>query len=125
MQLMGIGVLTWITFLPVLGMVLVLLIPKEQRNSIRWTSLAITLVQLVLAVVIFMRFDRGMAGINSEAGMQFIEKASWIDIQSVAWFGRIHIEYFLGIDGLSVTMVILTALISAVAALSSWNIDTA
>jgi len=119
MQLTGIGVLTWITFLPVIGMVLVLLIPKEQRNAIRWTSLGITLLQLILSIVIFTRFDRGMAGINSEAGMQFIEKAAWIDIKSVAWFGRVHIEYFMGIDGLSVTMVILTALTSSVAAISS------
>lgn len=123
MQLMGIGILTWITFLPVAGMVLVLLIPKEQRDAIRWTSLAITVVQVILSLVIFAKFDRGMAGINTEAGMQFVEKATWIDIKSIAWFGRIHIDYFLGIDGLSVTMVILTALISAVAALSSWSIE--
>jgi NADH-quinone oxidoreductase subunit M len=123
MQFMGIGILTWITFLPVLGMVLVLMIPKDQRSTIRWTALGITLLQLVLAVVIFMRFDRGMAGINTVAGMQFVEKATWIDIKGLSWFGRIHIDYFLGIDGLSVTMVILTALISSVAALSSWNIE--
>jgi NADH-quinone oxidoreductase subunit M len=123
MQFMGIGILTWITFLPVLGMVLVLMIPKEQRTTIRWTALGITLLQLVLAVVIFSRFDRGMAGINTVAGMQFVEKATWIDIKGLSWFSRIHIEYFLGIDGLSVTMVILTALISSVAALSSWTIE--
>ncbi len=123
MQLMGIGVLTWLTFLPVLGMVLVLLIPKDQKDAIRWSSLIVTLIQLLLSIGIFMKFDRGMAGINSEAGMQFVEKATWIDIKSIAWFGRIHIDYFVGIDGLSVTMVILTALISAVAILSAWNIE--
>jgi NADH-quinone oxidoreductase subunit M len=119
MQLMGIGVLTWLTFLPVLGMVLVLLIPKDQKDAIRWSSLIVTLIQLLLSIGIFMKFDRGLAGINSEAGMQFVEKASWIDIKSIAWFGRIHIDYFVGIDGLSVTMVILTALISAVGTLRS------
>src|SRR5512135_3451280 len=104
-------------------MVLVLLIPKERRDLIRWTSLAATIVQVALAVVIFSRFDRGLAGINTQAGMQFVEKASWIDIKSVAWFGRIHIEYLLGIDGLSVPMVLLTALISCIATISSWNIE--
>ncbi len=121
--LLGIGILTWITFLPVVGMVIVLLLPKESRDAIRWTSLAITVMQVVLAIVIFMRFDRSLAGINTEAGMQFVEKATWINIQSVAWFGRIHIEYFLGIDGLSVVMVLLTALVSFIATISSWTID--
>lgn len=121
--LLGIGILTWITFLPVVGMVIVLLLPKESRSAIRWTSLGFTVLQVILAVVIFMRFDRALAGINTEAGMQFVEKATWIDIQSVAWFGRVHIEYFLGIDGLSVVMVLLTALISCIATISSWTID--
>ncbi len=120
---LGIGILSWITFLPVLGMVFILMMPKDQRDAMRWTALGMTLVQVVLAVIIFMKFDRGMAGINSAEGMQFVERASWIDIRSVAWFGRIHIEYFLGIDGLSVTMVLLTALISCVATISSWTID--
>ncbi|MBI4535974.1 MAG: NADH-quinone oxidoreductase subunit M, partial [Ignavibacteriae bacterium] len=125
MEILGIGVLTWITFLPIMGMVLVLMIPKEQRDAIRWTSLAFTAVQLVLAVIVVMKFDRSMAGINTQEGMQFVERAAWIDIKSVAWFGRIHIEYLMGIDGLSVTMVLLTALISFIAVISSWTIDKA
>jgi NADH-quinone oxidoreductase subunit M len=123
LTIFGIGILTWITFLPVVGMVLVLLIPKEQKGAIRWTSLIATILQLVIAVLIFMRFDRGMEGINTQAGMQFVEKMSWIDVKSIAWFGRVHIEYFLGIDGLSVAMVLLTALISFIACISSWTID--
>jgi NADH-quinone oxidoreductase subunit M len=123
MEILGIGVLTWLTFLPVAGMIIVLMLPKEQRDTIRWTSLFVTAVQLLLAVIVVSRFDRGMAGVNTLTGMQFVEKATWIDIQSVSWFGRIHIEYLLGIDGISVTMVLLTALISFVAVISSWTID--
>ncbi len=121
--LLGIGILTWITFLPVVGMVIVLLLPKNGKDAIRWTSLGITVLQVILAVVIYSRFDRSMAGINSVAGMQFVETGTWIDIPSVAWFGRVHIEYFLGIDGLSVVMVLLTALVSFIATISSWKID--
>ncbi len=122
-SLFGIGILSWMTFLPILGMVVVLLLPKEQRDAIRWTSLAVTVVQVVLAVLIFTRFDRGLAGVTSQAGMQFVEKANWIDIKSVAWFGRIHIEYLVGIDGISVVMVLLTALVSCIATISSWPIE--
>jgi NADH-quinone oxidoreductase subunit M len=121
--ILGFGILSWITLLPVLGMVVVLLLPRQQLSAIRWTALLMTVLQLVLAAIIFARFDRGMAGINTQAGMQFVEKASWIDIKSVAWFGRVHIEYLLGIDGLSVVMVLLTALISFVAVISSWTIE--
>jgi NADH-quinone oxidoreductase subunit M len=115
--ILGIGILTWITFLPVVGMVAVLLLPKGSINAVRWTSLGFTVVQVILAVIIFTRFDRTMAG------MQFVEKGTWIDVKSVAWFGRVHIEYFLGIDGISVVMVLLTALISCIAAISSWTIE--
>ncbi len=120
---LGIGVLTWMTFLPVLGMGVVLLLPKDRSTAIRWTALVVTLLQLVLAVFLFTRFDRTLPGISSQTSMQFVEKARWIDVQGVSWFGRVHIEYLLGIDGLSIVMVLLTALISWIAVISSWNIE--
>src|ERR1051326_1336273 len=123
MNFLGIGILSWMTFLPVAGMVVVLALSREKANAIRWTSALVTAVQLVLAVVIYLKFNRGMAGINTQEGFQFVEKASWIDVKSVSWFGRIHIDYLMGIDGLSVLMVILTALISFVAVFASWGIE--
>ena len=123
LKILGIGILTWLTFLPVVGMGIVLMLPKDSKGAIRWTSLAFTFLQLILAILVFARFDRSLAGINSQAGMQFLEKASWIDVTSVAWFGRVHIEYLMGIDGLSVMMVVLTALISFIATISSWTIE--
>ena len=123
MSFLGLGILSWMTFLPVAGMVLVLLLPKENKNAVRWLTAIITGVQLLLSVFIYMNFNRGLAGINTQEGFQFIEKASWIDIKSVAWFGRVHIDYFLGIDGISVLMVILTALVSFVATFASWGIE--
>src|SRR5260221_12577681 len=114
MNFLGFGILSWMTFLPVAGMVIVLALSKEKANAIRWTSALVTAVQLVLAVVIFLKFNRGMAGVNTQEGFQFLEKASWIDVKSFSWVGRIHIDYLMGIDGLSVLMVIITAIISFV-----------
>ena len=71
--ILGIGLLTWITFLPILGMVIVLVLPKNNNTVTRWTSLAVTILQVVLAGIIFMNFNRGMAGINSADTMQFKE----------------------------------------------------
>ncbi|HMK38105.1 MAG TPA: NADH-quinone oxidoreductase subunit M, partial [Bacteroidota bacterium] len=123
MELAGIGILSWITFLPVVGMVIVLMLPKENKEWVRWTALVVAALQVVLAAVIFMRFDRSLGGINTASGMQFLERYSWIDVRSVSWFGRLHIEYLLGIDGISVVMVLLTAIISFIAVISSWNIE--
>ncbi|HTR82046.1 MAG TPA: NADH-quinone oxidoreductase subunit M [Bacteroidota bacterium] len=121
--ILNVGVLTWITFLPIVGMVVVLLLPKDNKTAMRWTSLVVTVLQMVLAGVIYAHFDRSLAGINNADTMQFKELFSWIDIKSVSWFGRIHIDYFVGIDGISAPMVILTALISFVAIIASWNIE--
>ena len=123
MQILGLGILTWITFLPVVGMVIVLLYPKEQKSAVRWTAAFFAGLQVILAAVIYFTFNRAMAGVNTEAGFQFVEKSSWIDVKSVAWFGRVHIDYFMGIDGLSVLMVILTAIISFIAVFASWGIE--
>ncbi len=123
MEILGLGILSWITFLPVLGMVIILLLPKENKTGMRWTALLVTVLQVLMAIAIYMKFNRGMAGINTAEGFQFVEKAKWIDIKSVSWFGRVSIDYFLGIDGISVLMVILTAIISIVAVSASWNIQ--
>jgi len=125
LQFLGIGILTWITFVPILGMVAVLLIPKEQRATMKWMAAFVTFLQVVMAVLLYFNFNKSLAGINTAEGMQFVEKATWIDVQSVPWFGRIHIEYFLGVDGLSTPMVLLTALISFIAVFASWNIEKA
>ena len=80
MDFLGIGILSWITFLPVVGMILVLLLPKDNKNVVRWTSAFFTALQVILAVVIYMNFNRGMSGVNTQEGFQFLQKFSWIDI---------------------------------------------
>ncbi|MGA2623490.1 MAG: NADH-quinone oxidoreductase subunit M [Bacteroidota bacterium] len=123
MQFLGFGILTWMTFLPIVGMAIVLLVNKNNKGAIRWTAAVFTGLQVILAAVIYMKFNRGMAGINTEEGFQFVDKAGWIDIKSIAWFGRVHIDYFMGIDGISVLMVILTSIISFIAVFASWGIE--
>jgi NADH-quinone oxidoreductase subunit M len=125
MAFLGIGVLTWLTFLPIMGMLLILLLPKRYEEGMKWTALAVTGLQLVLAVMVYFSFRPDLSGINQADTMQFVERAVWIDIPSTSWVGRIQIEYFLGIDGLSFPMVLLTALISFIAVIASWKIDKA
>ncbi|OGU79581.1 MAG: oxidoreductase [Stygiobacter sp. RIFOXYA12_FULL_38_9] len=114
--------LSLITFLPVLGMILILFIPKEQPKTVKYLSLAITGIQVVLAIILLANYNYGMAGIYEEKSFQFIEKFRWINITGISWLGTVKIDYFLGLDGLSMPMVLLTAIISFIACISSWTI---
>ncbi|RCK74457.1 MAG: NADH-ubiquinone oxidoreductase chain M [Ignavibacteriae bacterium] len=125
LQFLNIGILSWITFLPIVGMIIVLMLPKNKWNAIRWTSAIFTGIQVVLAVVIFANYNRALPGVNDINSFQFVEKVNWITVQSFPWVGKVDIDYFVGIDGLSVAMVLLTALISFIAVFASWNIDKA
>jgi len=121
LKILNIGILTWITFLPVLGMIVVLLLPKDKDKTIKWTAIGFTFVQFILCIVLWLNFDNGLAGINKADSFQFIEKFRWIDVQGFAWTNRIIIEYFMGVDGLSMPMVLLTGLISLIATIASYN----
>ncbi|MBI4842789.1 MAG: NADH-quinone oxidoreductase subunit M [Nitrospirae bacterium] len=114
-EFIGEHILTLIIFIPLFGALALLAVPGERHEFIRRASFAVTLVPLVLSVFIFMNFDRGASGFVSGEGLQFVEKYSWIE--------QFSMNYFVGIDGLSVSMVMLCALICPVCILASWNID--
>jgi len=116
-------ILSLLTFLPILGMVIVLLLPKKQELSIKVTTLIVTAIQIVLSIILLMNFNYAAGGINDASSFQFIEKFRWIDIPGFAWIGKIKIDYFLGVDGLSTPLVLLTAIVTFIATLSSWTID--
>jgi len=102
-------ILTFMTFIPIVGMLVVLCLPGAAHDLIRWTSAAFTVPPLLLAVWLFVNFDR------SQAGFQFIEHYQWIP--------SFNIEYFVGVDGISITMVLLTALLSFICMFASWGIE--
>jgi NADH-quinone oxidoreductase subunit M len=116
-------ILSFLTFLPILGMIVVLFLPKKQELSIKVTTLVITGLQLILSIILILNFNYSAGGINDASSFQFIEKFRWIDISGLAWIGKIKIDYFLGVDGLSTPMVLLTAIVTFIATISSWNID--
>jgi len=100
--------LTVIILLPLAGMVACALLPKERASSARWVALGVTAVDLVLTLVLLGSFDTG-------AGMQFVEKHAWVP--------SVGIQYFLGIDGISLSMLVLSALLSVLAVVASWNVE--
>jgi NADH-quinone oxidoreductase subunit M len=103
--------LTYMVFCPVVGMAVVLCLPGAAHNLIKWVSAAATVPPLLLAAWLFVNFDR------TQAGFQFVEHYPWIP--------SFNIEYFVGVDGISITMVLLTALLSFLCIFASWGIDKA
>lgn len=103
------AVLTWMTFLPLAGAAVVLCLPAWNVALIRQVALVSTLPTFGLGVWLFGAFDR------TTTGFQFVDRVSWI--------ASYNIEYFVGVDGISITMVLLTALLCPLCVLASWGID--
>ena len=89
---MQLPILSLITFLPILGMIIILALPKSQTKVIKSFTLLITGVQVILAVFIMANYNYAMGGIFEEATFQFIEKWRWIDIDGFSWLGKIIIK---------------------------------
>lgn len=101
-------ILSLMTFLPAVGMLVIMLIPSSREKLIKWTAAFFTFVPLILAVQLYFSFDRTVDTI------QFREQTSWIKM--------FNIEFFVGVDGLSITMVLLTALLGFICIFASWEI---
>jgi len=104
-------------------MIVILFLPKEKPKLVKYLALAITAVQVLLAIVLLSHYNYTAAGVYDEKSFQFIEKFRWINIAGISWLGNVKIDYFLGLDGLSMPMVILTSIVSFIAAISSWTIN--
>jgi len=105
------NVLTWMIFLPVLGAAVVLCLPRNAATLIKSVAAAFTVPPLLMAVWLYQNFDR------TTSDMQFVTKVPWIE--------SFNIQYFIGVDGISITMVLLTALLSFLCIFASWGIEKA
>ncbi|MCH7837707.1 MAG: NADH-quinone oxidoreductase subunit M, partial [Chloroflexi bacterium] len=105
--------LTFLVFLPVLGAIVVATLPRDQERQAKPTALAVTCIVLAGSLLLFALFDRDVSG------LQFRERFTWIGAGEAGF----NIQYFLGVDGLGLTMVILTAFLFVVAILISWKVE--
>ena len=94
-------------FVPLLGMIAVLLLPRESEELVKRVTLLFTLIPLALAVALFISYDR------AAAGTQYVVNVPWIQ--------AFNIQYHIGIDGLSVTLLLLTALLGPICVIASWR----
>ncbi len=109
---MGFNYLSTIIFLPVVGAILIAFLPGLSERVIKRTAAVFTLVPLILSVILFINFDRSPGAIGV---MQFAEKVPWIP--------AINAYYHVGVDGLSLPLVILMTFLGFLVVLISWKIN--
>jgi NADH-quinone oxidoreductase subunit M len=102
----GLGLLSFITFFPLLGALGIAALNKEAKGNARWIALYTTLFTLGAAIYLWGQFDPG------NAGFQFVEEAEWLGGS---------IRYKMGVDGISVLFVVLTAFLMPLCILASWQ----
>jgi len=101
--------LTILTLVPFLGGIIIAGLGAERKNLVRSLALATCLVGLGGALCMWLHFD------PKSGGLQFVEKFDWVP--------SLGIQYFLGVDGLGLLMVLLTAIVTPLAILASWRMD--
>ncbi len=106
----GFPILSSLIFLPIIGAVALLFIPRSNEGDVRRMALLISIVEFLLSMPLWFQFDK------TSHLMQFVEKHSWIP----AW----NVNYYLGIDGISILFVLLSTLITILCILVSWTAIT-
>jgi NADH-quinone oxidoreductase subunit M len=108
MEFLNQHLLIFILFFPILGAVAVLFLPKDNLKSIRWTAFGISLVPFLLTIYLWMQFKTGSSGFQFE--------------DQFGWYPAIGSSLHIGVDGLSLTMVLLTTLLTPLALLASFSV---
>jgi len=106
-------ILTYVTFLPLIAIPFIVAIPQRDdalKNIIRWIALIISVVVFFVSLRIYFGFD------PSDPEFQFVEHHQWIK--------KYGISYFIGLDGLSLWLVLLTTFLTPVTIISTWSAIT-
>ncbi len=105
----GLDLLSCILWMPIIGVLGVLLIPKENTTQMKWWALLNTVITFVLTIVLYFQFDQSIAGMQEALSV------------TIPWIPQFHINYALGVDGISLPMILLTSLLFMLCILSSWT----
>jgi NADH-quinone oxidoreductase subunit M len=109
---MDLPILSYIIFIPLIGFVAVMFLPKEKFTLIRWTSAFFSFIPMILSFYLTYHYYYNFSG---TAGMFYTEGP-------FSWIAPVSVNYFLGVDGISVPMLFLTGLLSFLSIIASFNI---
>ncbi len=104
----GLPILSTLVWLPIIGGLLVLFVGRDRPTVAKWLSLAVAVLTFILSIPLWTQFD------TSTAKMQFVEYTSWIP--------AFNIHYHLGVDGLSMPLVLLTTFTQVLVIASAWEV---
>ena len=105
----GLDLLSWILWMPIIGMIGVLILPKDKTKVIKTWALINTIITFALTLVLYKKFDTTQAGMQTAFNVK------------VPWISQFNIFYSLGVDGITLPMVLLTGLLFMLCILSSWT----
>jgi len=108
-MIFGLNPLVLVTFSPLLGVAILLLLKEQQKSALRWTALVASLITFGLSIALLLNFRAG------EGGMQLAYDQPWVAI------GSSVVHFQMGVDGLSILMVLLTTFLTPLALLSTWT----
>jgi NADH-quinone oxidoreductase subunit M len=101
--------LSLVTFFPLLGVLVLALLPASQKDTLRWAALATSLITFALSLVMLSQFDA------ADPGFQLSMIAPWFNL------GPAQVQYSLGVDGISLLLVLLTTFLVPIAIASTWH----
>jgi NADH-quinone oxidoreductase subunit M len=112
--------LSLLILIPLFFSLLVVVLPKQSEHLYKWLNLMANFLLASFSLWIFLQTP-ATSGINDEKNFYFVEKSSWIQLQIGSW-GKLQVDYFLGLDALNVSMVLLAGMVLLSGAIASWNI---
>ncbi len=116
------GLVSWLIAVPFLTAVAVVLTPARRPGMIRWVAAVGCGIQLLLTAVLAHRY--WLLASPETASMKDALLSKLYLVERVSWFPSLGIQYFVGVDGISVAMVILTSIIIFTGVLASWRVET-
>ncbi len=115
-------ILSIITFLPLLGGIAILFIPKEHVSAMRWTALAVAWMDLLLALVLILGYSQVDVTASSPR-VGTAPNGTFLYNEQITWIASLGINYSLGVDGISLLLVTLTTLLTLVCIGASFRIE--
>jgi NADH-quinone oxidoreductase subunit M len=109
-------------FLPLVAAFILTVIPSNRERLFKIITIVVTAIQTVLAVSLFLSFDGSRLPEEWAEAFQFVTRTPWIRME-LSGLGALRVDYFVGLDGMSLAMVLLASLILLIGAISSWGIS--
>lgn len=107
-MLFGFPILSTLIWLPIIGGLLILFLGRDRDTFTKWFALSVSVVTFLISIPLWTQFD------TSTSAMQFVEQVSWVS--------QFNIQYYLGVDGLSMPLVLLTTFTQILVIASAWDV---